>query len=111
MGATEHADQLEGWILNVDGASSSRGRIKIVLTTLKGSIIEQSFTIGFPASNNEAEYETILAGLRAVITQLFGFTRLEVQCDFSLAVNQISGECHKGFSDGKVPTTRSQIEV
>jgi len=40
----------------------------IVLTTFEGSIIEQSFTLGFPTSNNEAEYETILAGLREAIT-------------------------------------------
>ena len=37
--------------------------IDIVLTTPKESIIEQSFTLGFPASNNEAEYEAVLAEL------------------------------------------------
>jgi len=42
--------------------------IGIVLTTPEGSIIEQSFTLGFPASNNEAEYEAVLAGLQAAIT-------------------------------------------
>jgi len=47
---------------------TSRGGIGIVLTTPEGSIIEQSFTLGFPASNNEAEYEAVLAGLRAAIT-------------------------------------------
>ena len=36
--ATEHADQLEGWILNVDEASNSkREGIRIVLTTPEGS--------------------------------------------------------------------------
>ena len=42
--------------------------IGIVLTTPEGSIIEQSFTLGFPASNNEAEYKVALTGLRAAIT-------------------------------------------
>jgi len=37
--------------------------IGVVLTTLEGSIIKHSFTIGFPASNNEAEYEAVLTGL------------------------------------------------
>ena len=58
-----NTEQLEGWILNVDGASYSKGAgIEIVLTTPEGSIIEQSFTLGFPTSNNEAEYKVILAG-------------------------------------------------
>ena len=56
----------------------------------EGSIIEQSFIIGFPASNNEAEYEAVLAGLRAIIT--FGVMRLEVPCNSSLVVNQVSSE-------------------
>ena len=62
----------------------------IVLTTLEGSIIEQSFTLGFPTSNNEAEYETILAGLREAIT--LRVTGLKVQCDSSLIVNQVIRE-------------------
>ena len=64
LGATAYADQLEGWIQKVDRASNSkRADIRIVLTTPEGSIIEQSFTIGFPASNNEVEYEDVLAGI------------------------------------------------
>jgi len=61
----------------VDGASNSkRAGIWIVLTTLEGSIIEQSFTLGFPVSDNEAEDEAVLTGLRMAIT--FGVTWLEV---------------------------------
>jgi len=46
----------------MDGASNSkRVGIEIVLTTLEGYIIEQSFTLGFPTSNNESEYEAVLA--------------------------------------------------
>ena len=36
---------------------------EIDLTILEGSIIEQSFTLGFPASNNEAEYKAVIAEL------------------------------------------------
>jgi len=53
--------------------------IEIVLTTPEGSIIEQFFTLGFPVSNNEAEYEVVLAELLMAITLVV--TRLEVQCD------------------------------
>jgi len=60
---------LEGWVLNVDRAlNSKRAGIGIVLTTPEGSIIEQSFTFDFSASNNEGEYEAMLAGLRIAIT-------------------------------------------
>ena len=75
----------------MDGASNSNGAgIGIVLTTPKGSIIEQSFTLGFSVSNNEAEYEAVLTGLQIAIT--LGVTWLEVQCDSSLVVNQVSEE-------------------
>ena len=48
-GITRHTDQLEGWVLNVDGASNSKETgIRIILFTHEGSIIEQSFTLDFP---------------------------------------------------------------
>ena len=47
------SDHLEGWTLNVEGASNNKGtNINIILATLKGSINEQSYTLGFPTSNN-----------------------------------------------------------
>ena len=71
---------LEGWVLNVDRASNNKGfRIGIILTTPKGSIIEQSFPFGFLATNNEAEYEAVIAGLK--ITATLGVTGLEVCFD------------------------------
>ena len=77
--------------MNVDGASNSkRAGIKIILTTPEGSIIEQSLTLGFPASNNETEYEVVIVRLQTAIT--LGVTGLEVRCDSSLVVNQVSGE-------------------
>jgi len=47
----------------VDGTSNSKGAgIGIVLTTPEGFIIEQSFSLGFPAFNNETKYDAVLAG-------------------------------------------------
>ena len=55
--------------MNEDETSNSKeAGIGIVLITPEGSIIEQFFTLDFPASNNETEYEAVLAGLRATIT-------------------------------------------
>ena len=54
----------EMWKLFVDGASNRHGAgLSIVLISPDGLTIEHSITLGFPASNNEAEYEALLAGL------------------------------------------------
>jgi len=44
-------------------SNRKRADIGIVFTTPEGSIIEQSFSLGFSASNDEAKYEAILGGL------------------------------------------------
>ena len=53
--------------MHVDGASSAKGiGAGIVIINLEGIFLEHSFRLGFNASNNEAEYKALLAGLRAV---------------------------------------------
>ncbi|CAL2247774.1 unnamed protein product [Prunus armeniaca] len=53
------------WQLRLDGASNQKGaRAGVVIITLDGTLLEQAITLGFPTSNNEAEYEALLAGLR-----------------------------------------------
>ena len=52
------------WILHVDGSSSKKGGgAGIVLEGPKNIQIEQSLRFGFPTSNNQAEYEALIAGL------------------------------------------------
>ena len=54
-------------MVHVDGASNAKGaRAGVVKITPEGILLEHSFRLGFNASNNEAEYEALLAGLRAV---------------------------------------------
>ena len=55
-----------------------------------GQIIEQSIRLGFKASNNEAEYEVLIAGLKlaAAVQADEGI----VFCDSQLIVNQTTGE-------------------
>uniref|UniRef100_A0A2N9IVM6 Integrase catalytic domain-containing protein n=1 Tax=Fagus sylvatica TaxID=28930 RepID=A0A2N9IVM6_FAGSY len=51
--------------LFVDGASNSKGSgAGVVLVTPEGLILEQAVRLTFSASNNEAEYEALLIGLR-----------------------------------------------
>uniref|UniRef100_A0A2N9IAR1 Uncharacterized protein n=1 Tax=Fagus sylvatica TaxID=28930 RepID=A0A2N9IAR1_FAGSY len=56
---------MEGWKLYIDGASNSRGSgLGVVLTAPQGQMMELAIRLGFPASNNVAEYEALLHGLR-----------------------------------------------
>jgi len=50
------------WLLHVDGSSSKQGSgVVIRLTSPTSEILEQSFRLEFHASNNEAEYEALVA--------------------------------------------------
>ena len=71
------------WRVFVDGASSALGAgARIIIITVEGIRVEYSFRLSFKASNNEVEYEALLAGVRAV---------LEVYSDSRLVVNQVVG--------------------
>jgi hypothetical protein len=53
------------WDLFVDGASNSKGlRAGVVLVSPEGLVLEQAVRLKFSASNNEAENEALLIGLR-----------------------------------------------
>jgi len=63
-GAPAQSNLLEGWILSINIASNSKGSgTGVILMTPKEPIIRQSYTVGFPATNNEAEYEAVIVGL------------------------------------------------
>jgi len=52
------------WILSVDGATNSKGSgAGIILEDPQGALIEQSLHFAFRASNNQAEYEALIAGM------------------------------------------------
>ncbi|XP_024014502.1 uncharacterized protein LOC112088453 [Eutrema salsugineum] len=53
-------------------------------------VLEQSFRLEFSASNNEAEYEALLTGLRLALG--IGVKKIEAFCDSQLVVNQYSGD-------------------
>ena len=54
------------WKVFVDGSSTSkRAGASIVLQSPEGHVIEQALALGFKASNNEAEYDALIAGLNS----------------------------------------------
>ena len=74
------------WKVFMDSASSAMGAgTKIVIITLEEIRLEHSFKLGFRASNNEAEYEALLAGLRAILGM--GAWEVEIHLDSRLVFN------------------------
>ena len=49
----------------MDGVSNVRGSGVVVIMSPKGLRLEKSLRLGFRASNNEAEYEALIASFRA----------------------------------------------
>ena len=55
------------WKVYVDGAMNQRGSgVRLVLISPKKITIEKSLRLVFSATNNEAEYETLLVGMTLV---------------------------------------------
>ena len=53
------------WVLHMDGSSTKSGSgAGLVLIGLHGAKILYALKFGFKASNNEAEYEALIAGLK-----------------------------------------------
>ena len=63
--------------------------VGIVIITPKGIRLEHSFRLGFKASNNEVEYEALIAGLKTTFD--LGTQNVEVYLDSRLVVNQVQG--------------------
>ena len=79
------------WVLHVDGSSSKKGSgIGIRLTLPTREILEQSFRLEFHASNNEAEYKALIAGLR--LAHGMKLRNIHAYCDYQLVASQYSGE-------------------
>jgi len=52
------------WLMSVDGSSNQQGSgARVILEGPSGLLIEQSLKFTFRANNNQAEYETLIAGM------------------------------------------------
>ena len=76
------------WRLSVDGAANAQGSgVGLILTSPEGIDIEYALRFGFQASNNEAEYEAVIAGLN--LAHSMEVDQLEVCSDSQLVVRQL----------------------
>ncbi|XP_068483302.1 uncharacterized protein [Phaseolus vulgaris] len=78
------------WILHVDGSSSKKGEgAGIVLEGPENIQIEQYLRFGFPTSNNQAEYEALIAEL--LLAKDVGGQKVECHTDSQLMVEHVNG--------------------
>ncbi|KAK2996123.1 hypothetical protein RJ639_026111 [Escallonia herrerae] len=79
------------WNLYVDGSSAiGSSGAEIILISPKGFTVEYALRYGFQASNNEVEYEALLAGIR--LAHALNVDSLSVHSDSLLVVNHILGD-------------------
>nr|CAN71500.1 hypothetical protein VITISV_007955 [Vitis vinifera] len=73
----QESNEKEWWTLRVDGSPT-------------GEHLKQAIRLGFPASNNEAEYEAILSGLNLALA--LSVSKLRIYSDSQLVVRQLQKE-------------------
>ena len=79
------------WIMHFDGSKMLAGLgAGVVLTSPTGDTVQYVLQIMYTDSNNAAEYEALLHGLRMAVSM--GIQRLEVRGDSNLAISQINGD-------------------
>ena len=79
------------WVVTFDGSSTSQGGgVGVVITDPYGEDTAIACRLGFNCSNNEAEYEALITGLKVV--QSRGASKILIQGDSRLVVQQLIGE-------------------
>ena len=69
--------------VNQDGAGAG-----IVLTSPEGRKLKSAIHLAFPATNNNAEYEALIAGL--ILAKELGMLKMTVHSDLMLVVYQVN---------------------
>ena len=74
------AEESPHWSIYTDGLSNKQaGGAGIVLISPEGDAIECMVSLDFPATNNESEYEALIAGLD--LAKAAGAARVVIYCD------------------------------
>ena len=79
------------WSIHTDGSSNQRsGGASIVIRTPEGDKIECMIRLDSPTTNNEAEYEALVAGLD--LAKAAGAENMIMHCDSQVITSQINGD-------------------
>ena len=77
--------------MHTDGSSNRQaGGAGVVLLSPEGDVVECMIRLDFPTTNNEAEYETLVAGLD--LTRVARAISVVIYCDSQVITNQINGD-------------------
>ena len=80
LGVSQGAEEIRQWNIYTDGSSNRRaGGAGMVIQTPEGDKIECMIQLDFPTTNNEVEYETLVAGLDLV--KAAGAKNVVVHCN------------------------------
>ena len=93
----EGAEVVPQWSVYTDGSLNRQaGGAGVVLCTLEGDKIECMIRLNFPTTNNEAEYEALVAGLD--LARVAGVENMVVYYDSQVITSQVNGdyECKNG---------------
>ncbi|XP_026410397.1 uncharacterized protein LOC113305593 [Papaver somniferum] len=92
-GEVDTADIDKPWTMFFDGSSYDIvGGAGVVFEAPQGELLSYSFKLAFPCSNNVAEYEALILGLR--MAKEIGFGGVEIKGDSRLVTNQVNGDFH-----------------
>ncbi|XP_074336421.1 uncharacterized protein LOC141673567 [Apium graveolens] len=79
------------WTLKVDGSSTSeRSGAGLILKSPEGFTIQTAISLGFPATNNQVEYEALISGLK--LSRTLRVQDLKIYSDSQIVVKQTNGE-------------------
>ncbi|KAL0405870.1 UNVERIFIED_CONTAM: hypothetical protein Slati_3900900 [Sesamum latifolium] len=107
MGAPpEETPKDEKWLLHVVGSSTTQGSgAGIVITSPQAEDLEFAIKFDFKASNNKAEYEALVAGMK--IAHEPGARHLLAYSDSQLVVKQVEGTYEEKKKHGTISPTDS----
>ena len=79
------------WTINTDGSSTQHGAGSgIIITSPENDVLEYGVQLKFPITNNDVEYEALLAGLR--IARTLGAQKIVLKSDSQLVIGQVRGD-------------------
>ena len=91
LGEGQVEEEKEQWSIYTNGSSNRRvGGAGVVIQTPQGDKIQCMIQLDFPTTNNEAEYEALVAGLD--LAKAAGAESIVVHCDSQVVMSHINGD-------------------
>ena len=84
------AEESHQWSIYTDGSSNRQARGADVVLSPEGDTVECMVRLNFPTTNNEAEYEALIAGLD--LAKSVGAMSVVIYCDSQVIANQVNGD-------------------